>query len=178
MIDTIRLGEIIAIDNTLPILRVSVKIPGSGEIETAALWNNWAENSYPLVGSLCIVFMLNCNFAQKYAFAFNLSDAISVLSGEKVIYIPSGVKIYLKQNGSLNIEAPTSIDVTTPDINQTGNINADGNCDVGGVYKVGGTQVVTNQQPAIPNPLLGLPEVHAAVDSILIAMRTHGLIAT
>jgi hypothetical protein len=43
---------------------------------------------------------------------------------------------------------------------------------------VAGIKVVGSQQPAIADPLAGLPAVHAAVDAILIALRTHGLIAS
>lgn len=185
MIESARLGTITAIDNTFPILRVQVDIPGSEEIETAVLYNAWGENSWPSIGSPVIVFILNCEFTQKYALPFNLLDAVSILAGEKIIYTATGTKIHLKQDGSINIDALN--DATKPSINIAATtavnitapvVNVSGNIDVVGVYKVDGVQVVKEQQPAIPDPLVGLPEVHAAVDSILITLRNHGLIAS
>lgn len=183
----LRLGKIISINNDFPVLRVQIEVPDSEEIETATLWNGWGENSSPTVGSFCVVITLNCDFAQKYAFPFNLQDAVSVLSGEKIVFTPNGNKIYLKQDGSLNIEALN--DATNPSINISAstavniniNTNIIGDCNVTGVYKVDGVQVVKEQQPAIPSPTGGSivdTEARTAINSILTAMRTHGLIQT
>ena len=54
-------------------------------------------------------------------------------------------------------------------------LNGASQVDVSGEYKVSGTQVVTAQQPAIPDAILGT-EV-ATINLILAAMRVHGLIA-
>lgn len=183
----LRLGSIVSIDDSFPILRAQIKVPGSEEIETAVLWNSWGENSSPSIGSPCLIFILNCNFAQKYALPFNLNDAISVLAGEKIIFTPNGNKVYLKQDGSLNIEALNtstnpSINISaTTAVNININTNITGNCDVTGVYKVDGTQVISNQQGAITNPTGGTTvdaQARTAINSILTAMRTHGLIQT
>lgn len=177
MIDYARLGTITEINNDFPVLRGKVQISGSEEIESVVLWNGWGENSYPTIGSRCIVFILNGEFAKKYALPFNVKDAVSILSGEKIIFTPNGSKIYLKRDGSINIEASKEININIK-TNINGDCNVNGNIDTTGVYKVNGIQVVKEQQPAIPDPLVGLPEVHAAVDSILIALRNHGLIQT
>lgn len=187
MSEYIRLGSIISIDDSFPVFRVQVKVPASEEIETAILWNGWGENSSPAIGSPCIILTLNCDFAQKYALPFSLQDAISVLAGEKIIFTPNGNKIYLKQDGSLNIEALN--DTTNPSINISAstavniniNTNIIGNCDVTGVYKVDGVQVVSNQQGTITNPTGGATvdtQARTAINSILTAMKTHGLIAS
>lgn len=187
MEETIRLGTIRAIDNTFPILRVQVEMPGSEEIETAVLYNAWGENSFPSIGSPCIVIILNDEFAQKYALPFNLNDAVSVLAGEKIIFTSTGTRIYLKQDGSINIDAlndntkpsinistTTAVNITTPSINASANIN------VNGVYKVNNIQVIGSQQPTIANPTGGGTvdaQARTAVISILTAMKTHGIIA-
>ena len=55
-------------------------------------------------------------------------------------------------------------------------LNGASQVDVSARYEVAGTQVVTAQQAAIPNAILGT-EV-ATINLILAALRTHGLIAT
>jgi hypothetical protein len=72
------------------------------------------------------------------------------------------------------------------------------NVDASGVYKVDGTQVVSNQQTAIANPTVAPPsgsgtavasafagdayncvnELYSKLNSVLAALRAHGLIAT
>lgn len=192
--ETIRLGSIISIDNTLPILRAQIQTPTSEEAEQVVLLNTWGENAWPSIGSPCIVFVLNCDFAQKYAIPFNLDDAIAILAGEKIIYTPSGNKIYLKQGGSINIDAlndstkpsinitaTTAVNITAPAVNIIGDETVDGFCDVTGVYKVDGVQVVKEQQAAITNPTGGATidsQARTAITSILTALRAHGLIQT
>jgi phage gp45-like len=188
MEEIIRIGTIRAIDNTFPILRVQVEMPGSEEIETAVLYNAWGENSFPSAGSPCLVVILNGEFAQKYALPFNLNDAVSILAGEKIIFTSTGTRIYLKQNGSINIDAlndstkpsinisaTTAVNIITPSVNASGDINVDG------VYKVDDVQVIGLQQPTIANPTGGTIvdiEARTAIISILTAMKTHGIIAT
>ena len=183
-----RLGTILNFNTDFPILRVQVDIPGSEGIETAVLYNPWGENSYPSVGSPVVVFILNNEFTQKYALPFNLKDAISIASGEKIIYTSTGTKIHLKQDGSIdinalnddtnpsiNIAATTAVNITTPTINASADINAVG------VYKVDGTQVIGAQQPTIADPTGGSTvdaEARTAIISILTAMKTHGIITT
>lgn len=58
-----------------------------------------------------------------------------------------------------------------------GNSVINGTCEADS-YKVAGIKVVGSQEAAIANPLVGLPELHATVDAILIALRNHGLIAS
>lgn len=184
MIDYARLGTIQEINNDFPVLRAKVKVAGSEELETVVLWNSWGENSFPTIDSFCIIFVLHGDFAKKYALPFNVKDAISVLAGEKLIYTSTGTKIHFKQDGGIDINALN--DATNPSINISAttavninvNTNITGNCNVSGVYKVDGVQVLKEQQPAIPNPTSGLPEIHAAVDSILTALRNHGIIST
>ena len=60
-------------------------------------------------------------------------------------------------------------------------LNGASQVDVSGEYKVSGTQVVTAQQAAIPDASGGVTidtEARAAINSLLSALRTHGLIAT
>lgn len=188
MIDEVRLGTIVGFNTDYPILRVQLDMPGSSEIETAVLYNPWGENSFPSIGSGALVFILNCDFTQKYALPFNLKDALSVIAGEKLIYTATGTKIHLKQDGSIaidalndstkpsiNISATTAVNITAPVVNASGNIDAVG------VYKVDGTQVVKEQQPSISNPTGGTTvdaEARTAIGSILTTLRNHGLIAT
>lgn len=47
----------------------------------------------------------------------------------------------------------------------------------GKVIKINGTQVVEQQQSAIPNDTSGAPN-QATVNAILAALRSHGLIAS
>jgi len=63
-------------------------------------------------------------------------------------------------------------------IDDSNNISGANDIDAGGVYKVDGIQVLAQQQPPITNPLSGLSELHMTVDSILNALRIHGIIAT
>lgn len=188
MNDEPRLGTILSFNTDYPILRVQIQMPGSDEIETAVLYNPWGENSFPSIGSAVVVFILNCDFTQKYAFPFNLKDALSVVAGEKLIYTATGTKIHLKQDGSINIDALN--DSTKPSINIAATtavnitapvVNASGNIDVVGVYKVDGVQVVKEQQPTIANPAGGATidaQARTAINSILTTMKTHGLIAS
>lgn len=188
MENLIRIGTIVSIDTTFPILRVQLEMPGSDEIETAVLYNAWGSGSYPSVGTPCLVYVLNCEFAQKYALPFNLADAVSLASGEKIIYTSTGTKIHLKQNGDINIDALS--DSTKPSINISATtainitapvVNASGNIDVVGVYKVDGTQVVKEQQPTITNPTGGATidsQARTAINSIITTMKTHGLISS
>lgn len=178
-----RIGNIVSINNDFPILRACVEVPGSGNVEEVVLWNPWGDNCYPSLGSKCLIFVMNGEFAQKYGLPFNAKDASSVAQNEKLIYTSTGTKIHLKQDGGIDIDALN--DNTNPSINISAsnavnimvNTNITGDCNVSEVYKVDNVQVVGNQQPAIPDPTVGLPEVHAAVDAILIALRNHGLIA-
>ena len=55
-------------------------------------------------------------------------------------------------------------------------LNGASQVDVSGEYKVDGVQVVTDQQPAIPDAILGT-EV-TTINLILTALRSHGLIDT
>lgn len=55
-------------------------------------------------------------------------------------------------------------------------LNGASQVDVSGVYKVNGTQVVKEQQPAIPDADGTLPGDTTTINSILAAMRAHGLI--
>lgn len=188
MISAPRLGNIVSFNTDFPILRVQVDIPGSDQIETAILYNPWGENSYPSIGSPVIVFILNCEFTQKYALPFNGLNAISVVEGEKIIYTATGTKIHLKQDGSINIDALN--DNTNPSINISATtavnitapiINASGNIDVAEVYKVDGTQVVKEQQPTIADPAGGSTvdsEARMAINSILTTLKNHGLISS
>tara|TARA_R110000868_G_scaffold17344_1_gene76341 strand:+ start:21220 stop:21786 length:567 start_codon:yes stop_codon:yes gene_type:complete len=188
MNDAPRIGTITLIDNTFPIIRVQISIPGSDEIETAVLYNPWGENSHPSIGSPVLVFILNCEFTQKYALPFNLSDAISIASGEKLIYTSTGTKIHLKQDGSIdinalndnttpsiNISATTAVNITAPSLSASADVN------IQGVYKVAETQVVGAQQSTIADPSGGATidsEARTAIISILTTMKTHGLIAS
>ena len=58
-------------------------------------------------------------------------------------------------------------------------LNGASQVDVSGEYKVNGTQVVTDQQPAIPDATGGVTidvEARAALNTLLAELRTHGLI--
>lgn len=60
-------------------------------------------------------------------------------------------------------------------------LNGASQVDVSGEYKVSGIQVVTAQQPAIPDASGGVTvdtEARAAINALLAALRTHGLIDT
>jgi hypothetical protein len=59
-------------------------------------------------------------------------------------------------------------------------LNGASQVDVSGVYKVDGVQVVTEQQPAVPDASGGVTvdvEARTAVNALLAALRTHGLIS-
>lgn len=60
-------------------------------------------------------------------------------------------------------------------------LNGASQVDVSSDYKVNGTQVVTDQQAAIPNAAGGVTvdtEARAAINALLAVLRVHGLIAT
>lgn len=96
----------------------------------------------------------------------------------------SGVNFVASQN-SLNLDilnaanARADLGAAASGVNtDISQLNGASQVDVSGHYEVDGTQVVTEQQPAIPNPDGSLPGATTTVTSILNALRAHGLIAT
>jgi len=98
----------------------------------------------------------------------------------------SGVNFVAQGNNALNIDilnaanARADLGAAASGINtDITELNGASQVDVSGVYKVDGTQVVTEQQPAIPNPTGGATvdaEARTSIIDILTALRTHGLI--
>jgi hypothetical protein len=94
----------------------------------------------------------------------------------------SGVN-FVASAGNVNIEisnaanARTALGAAKSSINtDITQLNGASQVDVSGTYKVNGTQVLTSQQPAIPDAILGT-EV-ATINLILAALRTMGIIDT
>ncbi len=163
----IRLGTITNIYNKFGIVRAQVVVLDEDSPEDVILLNPYGQNSCPPIGSFAVIFVIFGNAENKYAIPFNQVDAPILGIGESILYNHFGTKILLTKEGN--------VEITSPKISTTGNINTEG------VYKVDDTQVLTNQQAAIPNPTGGATvdsQARTAIISILTALRTHGIIAT
>ena len=190
MNDCIKLGKIVSTSNRYGVVRASVQLIMEVEevINDVILRSEWGENANPPAGTPCIVLILDSEYSKQYALPFNLDDAIRISSGEKIIYTSDNTKIYLKENGdidiiasdddkkpSINITASTALNITAPAV------NIDGYCDITGVYKVANTQVLGSQEAAVANVTGGSfvdTEARTALNSLLAKLRTHGIIAT
>jgi hypothetical protein len=116
----------------------------------------------PSESTLVLIFCALGSKTNAFAIPYDILTQSTLEAGE------AEIRNRVSGNGFLAKETQNDI---------KGNSVIDGTCEAD-YYKVAGIKVVGNQQAAIPNPLAGLPELHAAVDSILIALRAHGLIAT
>lgn len=100
----------------------------------------------------------------------------------------SGVNFVASGNNQINLDilnaanARTDLGAAASGVNtDITQLNGASQVDVSGSYKVDGTQVVTDQQPAIPDATGGVTvdtEARAAINALLAALRVHGLIDT
>ena len=104
------------------------------------------------------------------------------------------VKGGISDQKTMRIQAAASQSVNVFEIGDSGgnakftvdssyDVSCEGNVNTNGVFKVDGTQVISNRQSAIADlsPTTGTDEdgeARVAINSILAAMRTHGLIAS
>lgn len=176
--NNIRIAQIIKLEfvGGLGRIRVQFQDPTSQDIEEGVLIYLTGDNACPAVGDQCMVFQIGCEYGMNYVMPYDIDNAPKILQGEKIIYGAKGNKVYLKNDGSILIEATgdQKITVTTPEGNFSQDIN------LGGVLKVNDIQVVGSQGAAINDPVSGAivdSEARTAIVSILGALRTHGLIA-
>ncbi|MBZ5560360.1 MAG: phage baseplate assembly protein V [Acidobacteriia bacterium] len=91
--------------------------------------------------------------------------------GESAMYSDEGDHVLLKRGRTIEIVAGTELDITTPLMKCSGDVDAEG------VVKVAGTQVVGAQGGAITDALPTTASNTAQLNSVLAALRAHGLIA-
>ena len=131
------------------------------------------------LGSYLFTVNFHKEFAWYYAGAGGADDGVIVpteianLSSAGRLQIDGDLQV---DGGDIGITADTNL------LGLTANeLEIRGRCDVTGYYKVDNVQVVTNRQAAIGDvPTGGSAQTAAnaqAINSILAAMRTHGLIA-
>jgi phage gp45-like len=178
MYNYIRLAKIIKLEyvGELGRIRVQFQDPNATDIEEGVLIYLTGDNACPAVGDQCVVFGVGDNYGMNYVMPYDIDNAPLIKEGEKIIYGAKGNKVYLKNDGSISIEATNEqkITVITPEANFSQDIN------LTGVLKVGNIQVVGSQGASIANATGGTVvdiEARATQDLILTALRTHGLIA-
>lgn len=125
--------------------------------------------------SLALIIYPDFNNNEPVAIPFNVPlEPTELAAGEKAVgNFNAGNSILFKEDGS--IQVTSSNDTSILD-----NVNIVGDLNISGVYKVGDTQVITSQQPAIPDATGGAvidSEARAALNLVLAALRTHGLIS-
>ena len=176
--NNIRIAEIIKLEfvGELGRIRVQFQDPTSQDIEEGVLIYLTGDNACPAAGDQCVGFQIGCEYGMNYVMPYDIDNAPLIQQGEKIIYGAKGNKVYLKQDGSILIEATgdQKITVITPEGNFSQDIN------LGGVLKVNDIQVVGSQGVAISDPTGGIvidAESRTAIVSILGTLRTHGLIA-
>ena len=174
-----RLAKIIKLEHITETgrIRVQFKDPDCSNIEEGVLIYLTGDNACPAIGDQCIVFKVGDYYGMNYVMPYDIDNAPIIKEGEKIVYGANGNKVYLKDDGSILIEAldGKNITITTPLTDFSQDIN------LAGVMKVANIQVVGSQQAAIANPAGGLTidaEARTAIGSILTALKTHGLIAT
>lgn len=117
--------------------------------------------------SLALVIYASISTTNAYAIPYDVLKQPSVEDGEVVIgNFKNTNKITYKKNGTIEIKA--SLADFSQDINAAGS------------YKVGNTQVLSTQAAAIPDATGGVTvdsEARTALNSLLAALRTHGIIA-
>lgn len=153
-------------------LKCKVKTFEGEILDKVLILQPYGEASNPIIdkGSLVLLFYPQGSKTSAFAVPYNPLLQPTLETGEKAIgNFSAGNKITFKKNGDIEINCNSAL--------FSGLINAVGNINTSGVYKVNGVQVLKEQQPAITNPLAGLSELHATVDSILVMLRAHGLIA-
>ena len=173
-----RLAKIIKLEHITETgrIRVQFKDPDCSNIEEGVLIYLTGDNACPAIGDQCIVFEIGDHYGMNYVMPYDIDNAPIIKAGEKVIYGANGNQVYLKDDGSIIIEAVggKNIIITTPLTDFSQDIN------VAGAVKVANIQVVGSQQAPIINPTGGIvidAEARAAIASILTAMKVHGLIA-
>jgi phage baseplate assembly protein V len=150
MKDAIRLGTITGTSMRLGVIRAQVVFPTSATAEDVILCNGFASNSNPPVGTPCVVLAVNGDLYNKYAFPFNLEDAIRVHVGEKIIYTQYGSKIYLKKNGDIDITSTKNVNVTANETNITSpSMTLNGDVKINGSLIVSGNSTLTGAGTSI-----------------------------
>lgn len=176
--NNIRIAEIIKLEfvGELGRIRVQFQDPTSQDIEEGVLIYLTGDNACPTVGDQCMVFQIGCEYGMNYVMPYDIDNAPKILQGEKIIYGAKGNKVYLKNDGSILIEATgdQKITVTTPEGNFSQDIN------LGGVLKVNDIQVVGSQGATVSDPAGGAvidAEARTAIIALKARLQAHGLIA-
>lgn len=130
--DIVRIGQITAVRQKDAVLFVSIATPTSSEPEIAYLTCEWGSAEYPTIGSACLIFACDGDFSRKFAIPFNNSDGQKVNVGEKMIFTPQGSKIYLKNDGSIEIIAAKQKISIVGDVSISGKLTVQGDADLKG----------------------------------------------
>jgi phage gp45-like len=135
--------------------------------------------------TLALVFYGTGSSTNAFAIPYDILSQSTSLEQNEVSLgdFKDGNKITFKKDGSILIESGSTnitilkdgnVTVTSPLVNFSADVN------VAGVYKVDGTQVVSNQGAAVPDATGGITvdaEARAAINTLLLRLRAHGLIA-
>lgn len=150
----IRLGTITNIYNKFGIVRAQVVVLDQESPEDVILLQPYGQNGCPPPGSMVEIFVNFNNPENTYAIPFNKDDAPVLKIGESVLYNHFGSKVYLKDNGEIDIlpmEGANINIITTADVNivaENVNITAtnsiiNGDAEITGNLVVGGELDVT-----------------------------------
>lgn len=174
----IRITKIIKLESLgeLGRIRVQFQDPTSLNVEEGVLIYLTGDNAFPAVGDQCMVFQIGREYGMNYVMPYDIDNAPLIQQGEKIIYGAKGNKVYLKQDGSILIEATgdQKITVTTPEGNFSQDIN------LGGVLKVNDIKVVGSQGATVADPIGGVTidaEARTAIIALKARLQAHGLIA-
>jgi len=142
MENLVQFGKIISINNQFGVLRASVAILSDEVPEDVILVSNYGQNGNPpIAGATCLVFS---PFGQeiKFGIPFNANTAPVIQAGEAIIYNDKGSKIYLKQDGT--------IDITANNVKITGNLEVTGNSTLTGTgTTIAGRNFLTHQHSGV-----------------------------
>lgn len=152
------------------------------DLDAAQLYYNWAvplptQTVIPTVitGDTTIITTINGNSGQATGPAITISGGATGYE-----FVAAAGTITLTVNNAATVRS--SISAAKSGINtDITELNGASQVDVSSDYKVNGVQVVTDQQAAIPDAAGGATvdtEARAAINAVLAALRTHGLIDT
>ncbi len=160
-------------------IKAKVRTLGGEVLNNVVLIHAYGETSDMEVDQSSMVLLFFALGSKSNAFGIPYNPPLQPVleKSEKAVgNFKKGNKITFKKNGSIEIKATDSnlINLISTLVSNTGDINT------GGSYKVQDIQVVTQQQPTIPDPTGGGvidAQARATIVLILTALKTHGLIA-